>query len=236
MKNPRIDRRSVLALGASVCTLPWAGPALALEKEEPSLGFSLYGMKSLSLDAALKACSEIGFRHVELSLNAGYPTEPSAFTADARKATSAKLKEYRLEVPCMMVLMHLVADDQAHARSLQLIASAAELGRDLVSDHPPILETILGGSPAKWNEQKTEMVDRLRDWARTAEASRTVLALKAHVSSAVNSPERLLWLVDQVPSPRLCWPTTIATLKYKDRYGRIDEASLAENEIHPCQR
>ena len=47
------------------------------------------------------------------------------------------------------------------------------------------------------------MVDRLRDWAAAAENAKTVIALKAHVSNAVHSPDRLLWLLDEVNSPAL---------------------------------
>lgn len=172
-------------------------------KEQPSLGFSLYGMKSLSLDVALQTCAEVGYSHVELSLNTGYVTEPSAFSAESRNVAALTLQKLKLGVPCLMVLMNLTADDKAHAANLKLIASAAQIGRDLVPDQPPILETILGGNPAKWNEQKAGMADRLRDWAAAAENAKTVIALKAHVSNAVNSPDRLLWLLDEVKSPAL---------------------------------
>jgi sugar phosphate isomerase/epimerase len=170
---------------------------------QPSLGFSLYGMKMLPLDVAMKACAEIGYSHIEFALNAGYPTEPAVFSAESRMQASAMLKELRLSLPCMMLHLSLTADDKAHASALALIQSASELGRDLVPEQPPILETVLGGSPTKWEEQKKAMVERLHDWASTAEKSKTVIAIKAHVSSAVNSPERLLWLLDEVKSPSI---------------------------------
>lgn len=171
--------------------------------ERPSLGFSLYGMKKVPLDEALKTCAEIGYRHVEFSLNAGYATEPNVFSADARRATATQLRDLKLDLPCLMVLMSLTADDQSHAANLALIGTAGQLARDLVADRPPILETVLGGSPGKWLEQRAGMAGRLRDWAAAAEKSKTVIALKAHVGSAVNAPDRLLWLLDEVKSPAL---------------------------------
>jgi inosose dehydratase len=160
-------------------------------------------MKTLPLDVALTTCAEIGYTHVEFSLNAGYATEPSKFTSAAQRAAVAKLSELKLSLPCMMVLMNLTADDSAHRQSLELISVAGKLAHALIPAAPPILETVLGGSPAKWDEQKAGMVDRLRDWAAAAEQAKTVIAIKAHVSSAVNSPERLLWLLEQVPSPAI---------------------------------
>lgn len=207
--NPlRIDRRSLFALAAGfVAAPPFAFDVVSAREpakaNRPSLGFSLYGMKTVPLDVAIRTCAEIGYSHVEFSLNAGYPTEPSIFAAAARRAASMWLRESKLGLPCLMVLMSLTADDKTHAANLDLIATAGQMGRDLVPDQPPVLETVLGGSPAKWLEQRAGMAGRLRDWAMAAEKARTIIALKAHIGSAVNSPDRLLWLLDEVKSPNL---------------------------------
>ncbi len=196
-------RRTFIAAAAAALVLPRLGRAHDGNAAQPSLGFSLYGMKSLPLDVALKTCADIGYRHVEFALNAGYATEPAAFSSQQRQAAVAMLKQAKLDLPCMMVMLSLMADDKAHASALELIATASQLGRELVPDQPPILETILGGNPAKWDEQKTGMADRLRDWAQAAEKAKTVIAIKAHVNSAVNSPDRLLWLLSEVKSPAI---------------------------------
>jgi inosose dehydratase len=216
----RFPRRSFLATAAGSAAIrliaePWADPwtgnlacgrvaaSQPVHSRQPSLGFSLYGMKTLGLDVALRTCAEIGYAHVEFSLNAGYPTEPTAFTAEARRAAAQQLRDLKLGLPCMMVLMSLTADEKAHATNLALIATAGKLAKELVADRPPILETVLGGSPAKWLEQRAAMAGQLREWAVAAERANTVIALKAHVGSAVNSPERLLWLLEEVKSPAL---------------------------------
>jgi len=204
MTISRLPRRSFLAATAGALATATGTLAAPLQYfARPSLGFSLYGMKTLALDVALRTCAEIGYSHVELSLNAGYVTEPSAFTPDSRQAAANQLQHLKLALPCLMVLMSLKTDDPAHAKNLELIHTAASLGRELVPEQPPVLETVLGGSPTMWQNQKTEMVGRLHDWAAAAEKAGTVIALKAHVGSAVNSPERLLWLLDEVKSPSL---------------------------------
>jgi sugar phosphate isomerase/epimerase len=171
---------------------------------EPSLGFSLYGMKSLALEQAVKTCAELGYEHVELALNPGYATEPTAFGKEARSALKKQLAGLKLTVPCLMVNLSLTADDKGHAAALQTLAAAAELAHELNAEQPPVLETVLGGKPALWEAQKIGMATRLKDWAAAAEKAKVSLALKAHVGSAVNSPERLLWLLEQVPSSALC--------------------------------
>ncbi len=168
-----------------------------------SLGFSLYGMKTLPLSEALKTCAEIGYANVEFALNAGYPTEPKVFTVEARKEAARQLSTLKLDLPCLMVNISLTADDKAHASSLQTIRDAAQVARDLNAEWPAILETVCGGKPATWEQQKAGMVERLKSWAETAEREKTTITIKAHVGSAVNSPERLLWLLEQVNSPAI---------------------------------
>jgi len=176
-----------------LCTLggTLAAQALSAAAPKPNLGFSLYGMKSLPLDQALSICAQTGYSHVELALNSGYPTEPSAFVADARKQAAEQLRTLQLSLPCLMLNLSLTADEKAQAMALRLIEEGAALGRELSPQSPPVLETVLGGKPALWEEQKRAMAANLHSWASAAERARTIIALKARVGSAVNSPERL---------------------------------------------
>lgn len=194
-----MNRRAFLLSSASLL----AGFGARAAESGLSLGFSLYGMKNLPVEEALKVCAGIGYRHVELSLNAGYSTEPKVFSAEARRQVIGQLEALKLEVPCLMLNLSLTADAKAHEVALQSIEQAGLLARELSAKKPPLLETVLGGKPALWEEQKGGMVEKLRDWASAAKRVGTVLAVKAHVGSAVNSPERLLWLLEQVPSESL---------------------------------
>ena len=54
----------------------------------------------------------------------------------------------------------------------------------------------LGGKPAEWEQVKDKMATQLRAWAETAAAAKIVIAIKAHIMSAVQNPERILWGTD----------------------------------------
>ena len=166
-----------------------------------SLGFSLYGMKTVPLDDALSTCAEIGYRNVEFALNAGFPTEPKLLSSDARKNLRGRLASLRLDLSALMLNMSLTADDTAHAKNLDALKAAAQLAQDLAPQQPPIVETVLGGKPAEWDNVKDRMAERLQSWAAVAAAGKITLAIKVHVGSAVNSPERLLWLLEKANSP-----------------------------------
>ena len=197
-----INRRRFLQTLSGALLAPSVAIGTA-DARQTSLGFSLYGMKSLGLSDALKTCEDIGYTHVELALNPGYATEPKVFTDEARKAVARQLRAMKLALPCLMLNLSLTSDEKAHAAALQSISEAATLAHELSPDVPPILQTVLGGKPAQWEEQKQIMVQQLQAWAEVAEQAKIVIALKAHVASGVNSPERLLWLLDQVKSDAL---------------------------------
>jgi sugar phosphate isomerase/epimerase len=197
---PPMHRRHFLLALTAATFAPRAWSA-----EAPlQLGFSLYGMKTVPLDEALKTCAEIGYQNVELALNPGYPTEPKLLGATARQELRRTLQERRLEISALMLNMSLAVDDAAHAKNLEAFKEAAQLAHDLAPDRPPLIETVLGGKPPEWDKLKAGMAERLKSWAQAAEAAGVTLAVKAHVGSAVNSPERLKWLLDQAPGKSIC--------------------------------
>ncbi len=166
-----------------------------------NLGFSLYGAKALSLSHALKVCADAGFRNVELALLPGFPTEPKVFSKLQRRELCEDLFRKRLSISALMLGLSLNADDDIHRKNLETLKEGIQMGHDLLGETQPLIETILGGKPAQWEAIRNTMASRLGDWASTARAEGAVLAIKGHVAHAVNHPERLLWLLEQVNSP-----------------------------------
>src|SRR4051812_33034162 len=66
-------------------------------------GFSLYGMKTLPIAEALRVCAEIGYRNVELALNAGFPTELATLTKEKRAALREEIAKSRLGVSGLLI-------------------------------------------------------------------------------------------------------------------------------------
>jgi inosose dehydratase len=201
-----LSRRTFLHRTAAAAGLAaFAPPLWAQEKPAAGfgLGFSLYGMKSLPLDDALKACAEIGYDNVELALLEGYPTEPKLLSTADRQRLRERLAALKLRVSGLMENFSLLADDAKQAQQIERIKAAAQLAHDLAPDAPPVIETVLGGKPAEWEQVKEKMAAQLRTWAETATAAKAVIAIKAHVMSAVQNPDRLLWLFRAVNSPAI---------------------------------
>src|SRR5262245_22461522 len=120
-----------------------AAASRAFATEEPAarlpFAFSLYGMRNLSLDAALAACVRIGYDAVELALMAGWPAEPRRLTRDDRRGVRDRLRELRLGLPALMENLPLDTAEGARA-SIERLQAAFDLGRELSPDQPPLVE------------------------------------------------------------------------------------------------
>ena len=158
------------------------------------LAVGTYGMQGIAVDRALGSIREMGYDGAELCLMAGWPSEPGKLDAAARR----RIRGLGLPIPSMIENFNLLVSEPDHERTLDRIRLAATLGHDVAPKAPPLLQTVLGGRPGEWEQVKAQMAGRLADWARVAAESRLRLAVKSHVGSASDTPEKLIWLLDQV--------------------------------------
>ena len=166
---------------------------------EVSLSIGNYGMPMLPVDRALETIREIGYDGAELCLMAGWPSEPAKLDAAARR----RIRQQGLPIPSMIENLNLLVSDAEHASTLNRIRVAAALAHDVSPKRPPRLQSVLGGKPSEWEQVKHRMAARLADWARVARENRIELAVKSHIGSASDTPQKLIWLLDQVNSPGL---------------------------------
>lgn len=185
---------AVSSLSSESSAAPKGGPMIPF-------GMSLYGMKSLEIDVALRTCAEIGYDSVEWVCNAGWPTEPRNIPADERKRLAALIDSLGLRLHGMMENLSLLAQPDTLRSNLDRLKDAAELAYALAPKRMPVIETTLGGKPDQWKEVKDTMAERLNAWAEVGKASKAVIAIKAHVGGALHTPEDAAWLVKQANSP-----------------------------------
>ena len=210
--NPPLPRREFLrrtSAAAGAALLGTLSPPSAAFAATPAparpfgLGFSLYGMKTLPVADALKACAIIGYDNVEFALMPGYPTEPKLLSAADRKQIATTLDGLDLRLSALMENISPLAADADHKKNLDRLAAAADLGHDVSPNEQPVIETVLGGQPAQWDAVRAQMAERLRAWGDVAAAHKTIIAVKPHVGGALHTPEGALWLVREVNHPAI---------------------------------
>jgi len=188
-------RRRDLLFGAAAAARPLTGAS----KGPVKLHIGTYGMQPLDVNRAIATIRDIGYDGVELCLMAGWPSEPAKLDAAARR----RIRAAKLPVPTMIENFNTLVSEADHARTLDRIRAAAALAHDIAPKSPPILQTVLGGKPAEWEQVKQHMASRLAEWARIAAETKIRLAVKSHIGSASNTPEKLIWLLDHVKNPAL---------------------------------
>jgi sugar phosphate isomerase/epimerase len=193
-----LSRRTMLrSLAAPAITAAnAAGPAIGL-------AYGTYGMKTLGTEEALRTVAAIGYDGVEPALMPGWPTDPARMSGAERKTLRGLILDTGLSVPAMLEVLPLIGTPEKRAMNLERLKLAVALGNELAPSNPPVVETVIGGKTAEWESVKGRMVDELKGWARVAEDARTTVCFKPHAANAVHSPERALWLIKEVGSPRI---------------------------------
>ena len=194
-KPEGLTRRGMLALAAG-------GVLAAAERPRFVFGFSLYGMKTVPVREALGHVAKVGYKCTELCLRPGWDTEPKLLTKADHKDLRKRIGDLGLTLPSVMENLGLGRPDGA-AANLERLRSAAEICHEVSPGQPALIETTVGGRPANWEQAKAAMATELAAWAKTAEQLKTTVAIKAHAATAMNLPERALWLAAQVTSSRI---------------------------------
>ncbi len=201
-----LNRRKILSFAAAAtatASLRTLSNARLPVDHTVGFGFSLYGMKTLPLIEALGKIAAVGYDCVELPTMADWPGAPEKFTKEDLARFRDALAQHSLRLSALMENVVLLAAEELHTKNRDRLRAAAELGHNLKPGGDPIIETVMGGQPSQWDDVRTAMVDRLGDWAKVAEQTRSVIAIKAHISGAAHRPEHVRWLLDQVKSPSL---------------------------------
>ena len=181
-----------------------AGACLARSQSSRlPFGFSLYGMKPLPWREGLSQVARIGYRCTELCLRAGWDTEPKLLTKTDRAEIRKRIGDLGLELSSVMENLGLGRPGGNRDANLERLRAAAEVCNECSPGRPALIETTVGGRPEAWDDIKDAMAEELGAWLKKTGELKTTLAIKAHSKTAMNRPERLLWLTNQITSSSL---------------------------------
>lgn len=169
------------------------------------IGYSTWGMPKLAIDTALAHLAALGFDGVELTVIPGFSTELDTLDSGERRRIRQLLNQHGLGLPAVAAHQPLLAtEEDVHAENWRRLTASADLCADLAdAEGVPVLNTTLGSDPNEWNSQQDLILERvgvLVDYCSTREV---ILAIEPHVGDGMNSPERSLWLLEEINSPYL---------------------------------
>jgi len=198
-----MSRRRFLQVtgGASAGLMAWQALAqTAPARSAMSLGYSTYGMKTLTTEKALEVIHQTGFDAVEITVRADWDAAPARMSAERRAAVRDILKKTGLRLSALMEHLYPSEDDKGHRESLERLRGVYQLARDLAPhpDQPPVVQTVLGDGD--WEKKKSVYVDRVGDWAKLGQSLGVITCVKPHRGGAMSQPSEAVWLIKQLDS------------------------------------
>ncbi|MCA8999662.1 MAG: sugar phosphate isomerase/epimerase [Planctomycetaceae bacterium] len=175
-------------------------------KSAITLGYSTYPLPNHSPKDAIELIANTGFDSLELTVTPDREVSPGNLNAAARKALRSHISDRGLKLTSLMEHIPVGSDDKEHQSQLDRLRAAAELGHALSPEHPPVIQTVLGGKD--WEAVRPLFLKRLADWKKVAEESQTVIAIKPHRGNAMSRPEQAVELLKELgesPWFRLCY-------------------------------
>ena len=115
------------------------------------------------------------------------------------------LKDHHLALPAIAGHTHMIErDPDTAALHWSRLTATVDLALDWAQDGaPPAVDTTVGGTPEQWDELKPLMIERVGELVRYGEQRGVVIAIEPHVGSMLDTPARVLELLDAIHSPFL---------------------------------
>ena len=170
-----------------------------------NLGYSTWGMPTVPIDVAIPHIAQLGFDGMELAVGPRFITELSTLDAAERKRIAGLLKQHNLVLPALAAHSSLMeTDPEAHAQNMWRLKAAADLGVELAQgDSLPAINTTSGGQPEEWDDQKQFLAERVGELVEYTQTLGVTVAMEPHIGGLIDTPDKVLELLDLVGSPFL---------------------------------
>lgn len=169
------------------------------------LGYSTWGMPTVPIDTAISHVSGLGFDGIELTIIPRFTTELSTLDSAERKRIATLLKQHNLALPAIAAHSSLLDTDlDNHAKNMWRLKGGVDLAIDLAQgDEIAAVNTTPGGKPEDWDTNKEFLVERVGELVEYGTSRGVTIAMEPHIGAIIDTPEKVLELLELVNSPYL---------------------------------
>jgi inosose dehydratase len=169
------------------------------------LGYSTWGMPTLSIDQAVERIASLGYDGLEIAVLPGWTTAIDTLDSAERKRILQLVNDEGLTISAISGHASLLERDPAdNERNLQRLKAAIDLAVEWAQDgRVPYVNTLSGGRTADWEAQYELFAERLLPAAEYAQSKGVTLAMEPHVDGLVDTPDRMVTILKMVNSPAL---------------------------------
>lgn len=167
------------------------------------LGFSTWSTRDLPLDETIRQLDRIGYDGVEIAVNAGWTGDVDGLDAAARARIRRLLDDTGIELSAL-VSGHRdqVAETAAYERGKERYRRELDLALEWARPGLiPAMDVAVGGTSDQWEQLKDLIVERVAETVAISAERNVVVALEPHSGQAVDTPARMLYVIEQVDSP-----------------------------------
>ena len=175
-----------------------------MSKHAIELGYGTYAMRELDIYQALPRLRAIGYRAVEIMGQEGWATAPAVLNRDGRARLAGTIRDLGLDLAAVMAMLPICQEGERRGTVLEEFRAVCGLARDLCQDAAPaVVSSPLGGPQPPWDKGRERIAACLVEFADVARGHGVVLAIEPHVGSALDSPEKAVWLMGRTDHPAL---------------------------------
>ena len=169
------------------------------------IGYSTWGMPTVPVDTAISHIADLGFDGIELTIIPRFTTELSTLDAAERKRIASLLKQHNLALTAIAAHSSLLeTDPDAHAKNMWRLKGGVDLAVELAQeDELPAVNTTTGGKPEEWEIKKDFLAERVGELVDYGASRGVTIAMEPHIGAIIDTPEKVLELLEIVNSPYL---------------------------------
>jgi sugar phosphate isomerase/epimerase len=167
------------------------------------IGYCSWGMMNVDIEQVIPRVAEIGYQGLELAVTPRFPTELYSLDASRRRRIAVLLGQYGLVLTGVAGHTSMCEDDpDKNATNMKRLRDSIDLAAELAQDsEPSIVASHLGGKEEEWDRKKELIAERVHELGEHAASRGAILAVEPHSGTALDLPEKALWLMETVDHP-----------------------------------
>lgn len=157
----------------------------------------------MPLADVLRELDRVGYDGVEIATNVNWTGSLETLDAAARREVGHILRDTGLELSALVSgHRNQVAERDAFVKAIERYQRELDLALEWATPGVvPAMDVAVGGRSAEWESLKPLIVERVGETVALSAERGITVALEPHVGQAIDTPAKMLWVIEQVGSP-----------------------------------
>ena len=166
------------------------------------IAYCTWGMMKVDIEEALPAIAQIGYWGVELAITPGWPTDLDTLDTARRKRIVRLLRDCGLKLTAVAGHTSMCEDADKNQANMRRLQSSIDVAVELAQQgEQPIMASLVGGNEQAWEDRRELLAERVHALGEYAAGRGAILAVEPHCGTALDTPDKAVWLIERVNHP-----------------------------------